>query len=115
MTTLGASGEDGQRSAIKTVTWADELSAPAMLVSDGYHVDLAPFRPGDQLLLYTDGVTETRDRSGAFYPFAERIRSWSGEAPHQLLDHLHRDLIAYSGGELHDDIAALVARRRPSR
>ncbi|MGW1507006.1 PP2C family protein-serine/threonine phosphatase [Streptomyces mirabilis] len=86
-----------------------------MLMSDGYHVDLAPFHPGDQLLLYTDGVTETRDRSGAFYPLAERIRSWSGEAPHQLLDHLHRDLIAYSGGELHDDIAALVARRRPSR
>ncbi|WP_308130321.1 PP2C family protein-serine/threonine phosphatase [Kitasatospora aureofaciens] len=86
-----------------------------MLVSDGYHVDLAPFHPGDQLLLYTDGVTETRDRSGAFYPLAERIRSWSGEAPHQLLDHLHRDLIAYSGGELDDDIAALVAQRRPSR
>ncbi|QDN83446.1 SpoIIE family protein phosphatase [Streptomyces sp. S1A1-7] len=58
---------------------------------------------------------ETRDRSGTFYPLAERIRSWSGEAPHQLLDHLHRDLITYSGGELHDDIAALVARRRPNR
>ncbi|MCQ4045883.1 PP2C family protein-serine/threonine phosphatase [Streptantibioticus rubrisoli] len=85
-----------------------------MLVSDGYHVDLAPFHPGDQLLLYTDGVTETRDRSGAFYPLAERVRSWSGEAPHQLLDHLHRDLIAYSGGQLDDDIAVLVARRRPS-
>ncbi|MEU6366238.1 PP2C family protein-serine/threonine phosphatase [Streptomyces sp. NPDC046931] len=85
-----------------------------MPVSGGYHVDLAPFHPADQLLLYTDGVTETRDRSGAFYPLAERIRSWSGEAPHQLLDHLHRDLIAYSGGELDDDIAVLVAWRRSS-
>ncbi|WP_235454539.1 PP2C family protein-serine/threonine phosphatase [Streptomyces olivochromogenes] len=83
------------------------------LVSDGYHVDLAPFHPGDQLLLYTDGVTETRDRCGAFYPLTDRIRSWSVDAPHQLLDHLHRDLIAYSGGALDDDIAALVARRRP--
>ncbi|MBP2049685.1 serine phosphatase RsbU (regulator of sigma subunit) [Streptomyces griseochromogenes] len=83
------------------------------LVSDGYHVDLAPFHSGDQLLLYTDGVTETRDRSGAFYPLTERIRSWSGEASHQLLEHLHRDLIAYSGGELDDDVAALLARRRP--
>ena len=86
-----------------------------MLVSDEYHVDLAPFLPGDQLLLYTDGVSETRDRSGAFYPLVERIRSWGGEAPHQLLEHLHRDLVAYSGGELDDDIAALVARRRPGR
>ncbi|UXY31971.1 PP2C family protein-serine/threonine phosphatase [Streptomyces sp. HUAS TT20] len=84
------------------------------MVSDGYHVDLAPFHPGDQLLLYTDGVTETRDGSGVFYPLAERIRSWSDEAPHQLLDRLHRDLIAYSGGELDDDVAVLVARRRPS-
>ncbi|MGW5124021.1 PP2C family protein-serine/threonine phosphatase [Streptomyces sp. NPDC004069] len=85
-----------------------------MLVSDGYHVDLAPFGPGDRLLLYTDGVTETRDHSGTFYPLTERIRSWNGEAPHQLLDHLHRDLITYSGGELDDDIAALLAQRRPS-
>ncbi|MGW1893566.1 PP2C family protein-serine/threonine phosphatase [Streptomyces sp. NPDC002004] len=97
-----------------------QLAAPSPplnlgnLVSDGYHVDLAPFHPGDQLLLYTDGVTETRDRSGAFYPLAERVRSWSREGHHQLLDYLHRDLIAYSGGELDDDVAALVARRCPS-
>ncbi|MGW2650700.1 PP2C family protein-serine/threonine phosphatase [Streptomyces sp. NPDC001393] len=84
-----------------------------MLISDGYHVDLAPFHPGDKLLLYTDGVTETRDRSGAFYPLVERISSWSSESPHQLLHHLHHDLIAYSGGELDDDIAALLAQRHP--
>ncbi|MER6568968.1 PP2C family protein-serine/threonine phosphatase [Streptomyces sp. NPDC001093] len=98
-----------------------QLTAPSpplnlgMLMGDGYHVDLAPFHPGDKLLLYTDGVTETRDRSGAFYPLAERIRSWSGESPHQILHHLHRDLIDYSGGELDDDIAALLAQRHPSR
>ncbi|MGW7822483.1 PP2C family protein-serine/threonine phosphatase [Streptomyces puniciscabiei] len=86
-----------------------------MLMGDGYHVDVAPFHPGDTLLLYTDGVTETRDRSGTFYPLAERIRSWSGESPHQLLHHLHRDLIAYSGGELDDDIAALLAQRHAGR
>jgi hypothetical protein len=33
VTTLGASGEDGHRPAIKTVTWADELSAPALPVA----------------------------------------------------------------------------------
>ncbi|MCL6302927.1 PP2C family protein-serine/threonine phosphatase [Streptomyces kronopolitis] len=85
-----------------------------MLVGDEYHVDLAPFHPGDQLLLYTDGVTETRDRYGCFYPLAQRIRLWNGERPRQLLEHLHRDLIAYSGGDLDDDVAVLVARRRPS-
>ncbi|MFF3906753.1 hypothetical protein ACFYZJ_12305 [Streptomyces sp. NPDC001848] len=38
-----------------------------------------------------------------------------GQGRHdRLLDHLHRDLIACSGGELDDEIAALVARRRVS-
>ena len=35
-----------------------------------------PFARGDRLLLYTDGVSETRDRDGAFYPLAERISGW---------------------------------------
>lgn len=86
-----------------------------MLVSDEYHVDLAPFRPGDKLVLYTDGVTETRDPSGVFYPLAERLRSWGEEAPHHLVEHLHRDLVDYSAGQLDDDIAALVAQRRHGR
>lgn len=84
-------------------------------VSDEYHVDLAPFLPGDKLVLYTDGVTETRDPSGVFYPLAERLRSWGEEAPHHLVEHLHRDLVDYSAGQLDDDIAALVAQRRHGR
>ena len=30
------------------------------------------FVPGDQLLLYTDGVTEARDGAGTFYPLGRR-------------------------------------------
>lgn len=82
-----------------------------VLVGDDYHVDVKPFRPGDQLLLYTDGVTETRDRTGAFYPLAERVRSWGPLTPRELLDHLHQDLLAYSDGCLDDDTAALAAYR----
>ncbi|MFE1915521.1 PP2C family protein-serine/threonine phosphatase [Streptomyces anandii] len=85
----------------------------AALVGDGYRVDTEPFRPGDQLLLYTDGVTETRDRDGVFYPLPERIRQWAGLPPRQLLDRLHEDLVAYSDGHLDDDIAALAAYRLP--
>ncbi len=34
---------------------------------DDHTLDVLPFGPDDTLLLYTDGVTEARDRYGAFY------------------------------------------------
>lgn len=74
---------------------------------------MEPFRPGDQLLLYTDGVTETRDRTGAFYPLTERVRAWTALPPRELLNHLHQDLLAYNGAALDDDVAVLVAQRLP--
>ncbi|MDF3294241.1 PP2C family protein-serine/threonine phosphatase [Streptomyces silvisoli] len=83
------------------------------LLGDEYHIDVESFHPGDQLLLYTDGVTETRDRTGAFYPLTERIRSWAALPPRELLDHLHQDLLAYSDARLDDDTAALAAYRLP--
>ncbi|MDT0467010.1 PP2C family protein-serine/threonine phosphatase [Streptomyces gibsoniae] len=84
-----------------------------VMVGDGYHMDVTPFGPGDQLLLYTDGVTETRASDGTFYPLLERVRSWGPLPPQELLAHLHRDLIAFSGGTLDDDTAALAAYRLP--
>ncbi|MFJ9446009.1 PP2C family protein-serine/threonine phosphatase [Kitasatospora sp. NPDC101235] len=84
-----------------------------VLLGGDYHVDVEPFRPGDQLLLYTDGVTETRDRTGAFYPLTQRVRGWTALPPRELLNRLHRDLIAYSDAALDDDIAVLVAQRLP--
>ncbi|MET8943996.1 PP2C family protein-serine/threonine phosphatase [Streptomyces sp. NPDC004542] len=80
-----------------------------MLVGAPYHVDTYPVRPGDQLLLYTDGITETRDPAGAFYPLLKRLRSWGPMPPRELLDRLHHDLLAYSHNRLDDDIAALTA------
>ncbi|MEU0337367.1 PP2C family protein-serine/threonine phosphatase [Streptomyces sp. NPDC006193] len=79
-----------------------------MLVDEPYEVDQHPLRPGDRLLLYTDGVTETRNASGAFYPLLERLRSWDRLPPGQLLARLHDDLLAYSGNRLQDDTAALA-------
>ncbi|MFE9611622.1 PP2C family protein-serine/threonine phosphatase [Streptomyces sp. NPDC006012] len=79
-----------------------------MLVGEPYHVDVHPFLPGDLLLLYTDGVTETRDRDGAFYPLVERLRSWGPLPPRELLDRLHGDLLEYSRHQLRDDTAALA-------
>ncbi|WP_369394108.1 PP2C family protein-serine/threonine phosphatase [Streptomyces sp. CG1] len=78
------------------------------LVEDPYHVDEYPFRPGDQLLLYTDGVTETRDAAGTFYPLLQRLRAWGPLPPKELLERLHDDLLVYSRNRMQDDTAALA-------
>ncbi|WP_431962393.1 PP2C family protein-serine/threonine phosphatase [Actinacidiphila sp. bgisy160] len=82
----------------------------ADLIGENYFVDTHTFAPGDQLLLYTDGVTETRDHTGAFFPLPDWLRRQSPAAPRELLDGLHRELVRYSGGRLEDDIAALAVR-----
>ncbi|WP_371101747.1 PP2C family protein-serine/threonine phosphatase [Streptomyces sp. PU_AKi4] len=82
------------------------------LLGDHYHVDTTAFLPGDQMLLYTDGVTETRDRAGEFFPLADWARRHNQATPRELLDRLHTDLFHYAGGRLDDDIAALAVRYR---
>lgn len=93
-----------------------EPSAPspplnmASLIGGGYTRDTLALTPGDRILLYTDGVTETRDSSGTFFPLARWARARTALPPRHLLDELHEELLRYSGGGLDDDVAALVIR-----
>ncbi|MFB7947437.1 PP2C family protein-serine/threonine phosphatase [Kitasatospora phosalacinea] len=68
--------------------------------------------PGDQLLLYTDGVTETRDHAGEFYPLLERAGLLAVDDPGGALEALRRDVAAYAAGPLKDDAAMMLLRRR---
>ncbi|MGW5589419.1 SpoIIE family protein phosphatase [Streptomyces sp. NPDC003857] len=68
------------------------------------------FTTEDQLLLYTDGVTETRGHTGAFFPLVQYAGLWDVDSPSRLLEQLHRDLVDYSRGRLDDDIAAIAIR-----
>jgi serine phosphatase RsbU (regulator of sigma subunit) len=82
------------------------------LLGEEYHIDTVALAAGDYLLLYTDGVSETRDRTGAFFPLAQRARRWVGDSPARLLAELHEDLVRFSHGPLDDDIAAVAVRAR---
>jgi serine phosphatase RsbU (regulator of sigma subunit) len=76
-----------------------------------------PFKPNDQLLLYTDGVTEARDRRRDFYPLDERLALLRARAHANgsgtkagLLELLRDDLLRYAGAPLEDDAALLLVR-----
>ncbi|MEU6810658.1 PP2C family protein-serine/threonine phosphatase [Streptomyces sp. NPDC046831] len=86
-----------------------------MLDGQEVMVDQADLPPGATLLLYTDGVTEARGPSGAFYPLAERLERWASLPPDALLAAVRGDLRDYVGARLADDVAMVAVRRSPAR
>jgi hypothetical protein len=75
-----------------------------------------PFRPDETLLLFTDGVTEARDRNGEFLPLLdvlERARTDDpvhATAPRSLVALVEAAVREHSVGELDDDTAILAVR-----
>ncbi|MET9565875.1 PP2C family protein-serine/threonine phosphatase [Streptomyces tauricus] len=68
------------------------------------------FVPGEQLLLYTDGVTEARDGDGRFYPLAERGHLLKDTDANGALQALREDVTRHAVGPPHDDAAMLLLR-----
>ena len=93
---------------------------PPICVLDDYEFTSAHFalRPGDQLLLITDGVTEAQDATGQWYgrdrfealvqhgiPTPDTTHTTAAE----LIEALHADVLAFAKGtELPDDIAMVA-------
>lgn len=102
---------DGEVVPLRVADAAPPLGMGELAVPD-HTVETFPFEPGDRLVLYTDGVIEARDGSGAFYPLAARLRGWTVEHdPNALVDHVRDDLLRYVGGRLPDDAAVMVVER----
>ncbi|MFE9566424.1 PP2C family protein-serine/threonine phosphatase [Streptomyces sp. NPDC006487] len=70
-----------------------------------------PFPEGATLLLYTDGLTEARNGTGAFYDPAARLRGRVFPGPDELLSALATDVRRHTGGAATDDMALLAVAR----
>ncbi|MFD5467296.1 PP2C family protein-serine/threonine phosphatase [Kitasatospora sp. NPDC127059] len=77
-------------------------------------VHRVPLHGGDRVLLFTDGVIEARDRSGAFYPLAERFPRCADGRPADVLQRLHQDVVRHVGRQLGDDAAMLLLQYDPT-
>ncbi|MFG3254106.1 PP2C family protein-serine/threonine phosphatase [Streptomyces sp. NPDC048172] len=71
-----------------------------------------PFAPGDQMLFYTDGVTEARDSSNTFYPLDERAGLLKDTDPDAALEAVRQDIEEHVRSPLNDDAAMLLLRYR---
>ncbi|MGW7601506.1 PP2C family protein-serine/threonine phosphatase [Streptomyces antimycoticus] len=70
--------------------------------------DTFPFHQGDYLLLVTDGVTEARDRHGAFYEPRTRLADREFRTASEVVDTLVADVTDWAEGQRHDDMAILA-------
>jgi serine phosphatase RsbU (regulator of sigma subunit) len=76
---------------------------------------MMPVGNGDQLLLYTDGVSEARDADGRFFPLAQvTADTIRGTGPDRapLLDVLVARLDEHVGDRRCDDILLLLVTMR---
>ncbi|WP_435229031.1 PP2C family protein-serine/threonine phosphatase [Streptomyces sp. Tue6028] len=76
-----------------------------------------PLARGETLLLVTDGVTEARDASGAFFPLREHVTRALTEDPrtadpHRLVRFVRDGTLRHCGGRLADDTTIFAVRRR---
>ena len=73
---------------------------------------VVPFRPGETLFHYTDGLTELRSPAGEFFG-EERLRALlrPDRSPKDLIGEIIEAALPFCKGTLHDDLAMTALRR----
>jgi serine phosphatase RsbU (regulator of sigma subunit) len=130
---------DGDREAVDVVVFGHEPPLAAgphgvrgLPAGDGLPLGLGDLAPGppavrrvrvaadETLLLVTDGVTEARDGTGAFYRLAEELTRAVADDPRtadpdRLADFVRDGTLRHCGGRLADDTTVFAVRRRTVR
>ena len=77
-------------------------------LEDDFTAFTASWSPGDRLLLYTDGLVESRDQHGHFLSEDQIAAALAAADCDQALDTLMATVHRHTGGHGHDDIALLL-------
>jgi hypothetical protein len=72
-----------------------------------------PLAPGEDILFYTDGITEARNKTGDFFPLADSPALCGPPDPETLIDRLTNELVRHVGHAPDDDAALLLLARPP--
>jgi sigma-B regulation protein RsbU (phosphoserine phosphatase) len=73
------------------------------------------FRPGDVLLLYTDGITEQRNPTGEMFGedrLVDFLRANRNLPPDALQNALLRAVMDFGAGRQEDDITSVIVLRK---
>ena len=101
---------DGEVTALEP----SEASLPlglASMAQGAREISMSPLKHGDRLLFYTDGISEARDRQGAFYPLERSGDLLALPDLGSALDRLVDDVRRHVGHALLDDAAMLLVGR----
>lgn len=74
----------------------------------------ARLRPGEALVLHTDGAEDARDVHGSFFPLQRALAQAARQpviVPSDVVAEVQAGVLAHTGGRLADDVAVLVLRQ----
>jgi sigma-B regulation protein RsbU (phosphoserine phosphatase) len=95
--------------------WGAAGSLVGVLDTPEFRDTTTVLRPGDSVVLYTDGVTEARSREGFFGDagLAASVARHAGAAT-ALVDGLLREVLQFQSGNARDDIAVVAVAVPPA-